>query len=109
MSSNTMLPMEDVVPLQQRSAKKPHRRHPPAPEGQVFSLMPNGSVLERYCRRKSRDRDVPDAMTDKCLGGYSGSWTPAPRGGTYQRRNSDPIAQLTVGTASGARKDSGLG
>jgi hypothetical protein len=48
-------------------------------------------------------------VTDRCFAGYCGSWTPALRGEIYQRRTLGPTAQFTVGTASGAKKGSGLG
>jgi hypothetical protein len=75
----------------------------------LFWPTPSGSALECYCRSRSRAWGVPDAMTDRCFAGYCGSWTPALRGEIYQRRSLGPTAQFTVGTASGAKKGSGLG
>lgn len=75
----------------------------------VFSPTPNGSALKCYCRGRSQAKGVPDAMTDRCFAGYCGSWTPALRGGIYQRKSLGPIARSTDGTANGAKKGSGLG
>jgi hypothetical protein len=74
----------------------------------AFSPMNSGSVLESYCQDKSRAKGVRDAMTGKYFARYCGSWTLALHGEIYQKRSLAPIAQLMVGTANGAKKESGL-
>lgn len=109
-SSKILIVGEEVAPTQPRPAKLAHERGDRLrPKRPVFSPTPSGSALERYCRGKSQARGVRGATTAKYSGGYSGSWIQALGGGTYQRRNLGRTARLTVGTASGARKDSGIG
>jgi hypothetical protein len=108
--SMSLVVVEEVSPTHSPSPLKlAHRRPPLTHRSALFWPTNSGSVLESYCRGKSRARDVRGVMTDKCSVRYCGSWTRALRGGTYQRKSLGPIARSTVGTASGAKKGFGLG
>jgi hypothetical protein len=109
---STTMVVEEVSPIQPslaNLAKLPRQRPSLTRRRPAFSPTNSGSALESYYRCRSQARDARDAMTDKCFARYCGSWTPALRGGIYQRRSLVPIARLTVGTANGAKKGSGPG
>ncbi len=107
-SLSKMLVEEVVVPSRPIPAKAPRQRYPLMPKKLVFSPTLSGSALERYCRGRSLAKGAPDAMTGRCFAGYCGSWTEVLRGGIYRKRSLGPIVRSTVGTASGAKKGSGL-
>jgi hypothetical protein len=100
--------VEEVVPTRPIPAEAPRQRYPLMPKKLVFWPTPSGSALECYCRGRNQAKGVPDAMIGRCFAGYCGSWTEALRGETYRKRSLGPIVRSTVGTASGAKKGSGL-
>jgi hypothetical protein len=65
----------------------------------VRALLPRQEPGQGRPRRD--DRQV-------LCGGYCGSWTEALRGGIYRKRSLGPTVRSTAGTASGAKKGSGL-